>query len=148
MLIGGAGISRADISTDWRKSGSFVEGEPQGNWRRNSNSRDVVASSTSFSRPGLWRACSQATISFFFFSYTKIQTFRTQLQKNSPTFCQIERDKTRAMKFEWALMHFLSEVFVADAVVIAQAPYFARVDATPFLRNRTCYSTNYLKCVS
>ena len=36
----------------------------QGNWRRNSNSRDVVTSSPSFSRPTArvpWRACSQAT---------------------------------------------------------------------------------------
>ena len=29
---------------DWRKSDSSVDGEPQGNWRRNSNSGDVVAS--------------------------------------------------------------------------------------------------------
>ena len=38
-----------------------VDGEPQGNWRRNSNSRNVVASSLSFSRPAArapWRACS------------------------------------------------------------------------------------------
>ena len=34
---------------DWRKSDSPVDGEPQGNWCRNSNSRDVVASSPSFS---------------------------------------------------------------------------------------------------
>ena len=37
-----------------------VDGEPQGNWRRNSNSRNVVASSLSFSRPAArapWRAC-------------------------------------------------------------------------------------------
>ena len=39
------------LRTDWRKSDSSVDGEPQGNWRRNSNSRDVVASSPSFSRP-------------------------------------------------------------------------------------------------
>ena len=36
---------------DWRKSDSSVDREPQGNWRWNSNSRDVVASSPSFSRP-------------------------------------------------------------------------------------------------
>ena len=37
---------------------------PQGNWRRNSNSRDVIASSPSLSRPDARaprRACSQAT---------------------------------------------------------------------------------------
>ena len=36
---------------DWRKSDSSVDGKPQGNWRWNSNSRDVVASFPSFSRP-------------------------------------------------------------------------------------------------
>ena len=33
------------LRADWRKSDSSVDGEPQGNWRWNSNSRDVVASS-------------------------------------------------------------------------------------------------------
>ena len=47
----------------WRKSDSSVDGKPQGNWRRNSNSRDVVVSSPCFSRPAARaprRACSQA----------------------------------------------------------------------------------------
>ena len=35
------------------KSDTSVRGEPQGNWRWNSNSRDGVASSPSFSRPAL-----------------------------------------------------------------------------------------------
>ena len=51
------------LHTDWRKSDSSVDGEPQGNWRRNSNSKDVVVSSTSFSRPAARahrRAYSQA----------------------------------------------------------------------------------------
>ena len=39
------------LRADWRKSDSSVDGEPQENWRWNSNSRDVVASSPSFSRP-------------------------------------------------------------------------------------------------
>ena len=39
------------LRADWQKSDSSVDGEPQLNWRRNSNSRDVVASSASFSRP-------------------------------------------------------------------------------------------------
>ena len=50
------------LHADWRKSDSSVDGEPQGNWRRNSNSGDVVASSPTFSRPAArapWRACSQ-----------------------------------------------------------------------------------------
>ena len=38
------------LRTDWRKSDSSFGGEPQGNWMRwDSNSRDVVASSPSFS---------------------------------------------------------------------------------------------------
>ena len=37
------------LCADWRESDSSVNGQPQGNWRRNSNSRDVVASSPSFS---------------------------------------------------------------------------------------------------
>ena len=48
---------------DWRKSDSSVDGEPQGNRRWNSNTRDVVASSPTFSRPTAStprRACSQA----------------------------------------------------------------------------------------
>ena len=51
------------LRADWRKSDSSVDGEPQGNWRWNSNSGDVVASSPSFSRPAARasrRACSQA----------------------------------------------------------------------------------------
>ena len=39
------------IRADWRKSDSSVDREPQGNWRWNSNSNDVVASSPSFLPP-------------------------------------------------------------------------------------------------
>ena len=56
------------LRADWWKFGSPVDGEPPGNWRRNSYSRDVVASSSSFSRPAAsapWRACSQATYAQF-----------------------------------------------------------------------------------
>ena len=67
MCIGGDDISNDVITpgtcfsmfvyirADWRKSDSPVDGEPQGNWRWNSNSRDVVASSPSFSRPAAER---------------------------------------------------------------------------------------------
>ena len=51
------------LRADWRKSDSSVDGEPQRNWTWNSNSRDVIASSPSFSRPaarGPWRSCSRA----------------------------------------------------------------------------------------
>ena len=56
------------LRADWRKFGSPVDGEPPGNWRRNSYSRDVVASSPFFSRPAdsaPWRACSQTTYAQF-----------------------------------------------------------------------------------
>ena len=52
------------LRADWRKSESSVDGEPQGDWRWNSNSRNVVASSPSFSPPPARaprRACSQAS---------------------------------------------------------------------------------------
>ena len=51
------------LHTDWWKSDHSVDREPQGNWRWNSNSRDVIASSPSFSHPATrvpWRACWQA----------------------------------------------------------------------------------------
>ena len=54
------------LLADWRKSDSSVDGESQGNWRLNSNFRDVVANSSSFSRPAARaprRACSQAMFS-------------------------------------------------------------------------------------
>ena len=39
------------LRADWRKFGSSVDGEPPGNWRRNSYSRNVAASSASFPAP-------------------------------------------------------------------------------------------------
>ena len=50
---------------DWRKRDSSVDGEPGEYWRWNSNSRDVVASSPTFSCPAARaprRPCSQATL--------------------------------------------------------------------------------------
>ena len=50
------------LCADWWKSDTLVNREPQGNWRWNLNSRDVVASSPSFSHPAIRvprRACSQ-----------------------------------------------------------------------------------------
>ena len=51
------------LRTDWWNSDSFVEGEPQGNCKWNSNSGNIVASSPFFCRPAarvFQRACSQA----------------------------------------------------------------------------------------
>ena len=74
MLIGGDDISN-DVITLGTCFSMFVyigagfcfaltvDGVPQGNWRWNSNSRDVVASSPSFSRPATRsprKVCSQA----------------------------------------------------------------------------------------
>ena len=53
------------LHTDWQKSDSSVDGYPQANWRWNSNSRDVVASSLSFSLPtarASQRACSETSL--------------------------------------------------------------------------------------
>ena len=55
------------LRADWRKSESSVDGEPQGNWRLNLNSRDLVASSLSFSKKAPQRTCSQADIIASFF---------------------------------------------------------------------------------
>ena len=53
------------LHADWRKSDSSVDREPKGNWRWKSNSKDVIASSHSFSNPAARaprRACTQATV--------------------------------------------------------------------------------------
>ena len=66
MLIGGDDISimmSLTLAHDWWKFDSSVNGQLQGNWRWNSNSSNIVASSPSFSRPAARaprRACSQA----------------------------------------------------------------------------------------
>ena len=47
------------LCTDWWTYDSWADEEPQGNWRWNSNSRDVVASFPSFTHPAArtpWRA--------------------------------------------------------------------------------------------
>ena len=52
------------LCTDWWKSDSSVDGEPQGNWRWNSNPRHVVVSCPSYSYPTARaprRACWQAS---------------------------------------------------------------------------------------
>ena len=67
-----------------------------------------------------WRAW---TTTLFCFFWTLIQSFRIHLQTNSPTFWRVERDGINAMKFEPARTHFLTDVFVAVAVIVAEAPY-------------------------
>ena len=52
------------LCADWRESDSSVNGQP-GNWRRNSNSRDVVASSPSFSQPAARAGLSHSNLITF-----------------------------------------------------------------------------------
>ena len=69
------------LHTDWPKlTALFVDGEPQGHWRWNSNSRDMTAGFLSFfasppDRPG--RACSQAT-------YANVQCLNKQTVLDHP----------------------------------------------------------------
>ena len=60
------------------------------------------------------------TPAFVFFSWTLIQSFRIQLKKKKDNIWRIERDGVSAGKFKAARTHFLSDVFVAIAVVVAQ----------------------------
>ena len=48
-----------------------------------------------------------------------MQSFRIQLQKKFANIWRIKRDGISAIKFEAAQIHFLSDVFVAVAVVFA-----------------------------
>ena len=56
---------------------------------------------------------------FFFFSWTLMQSFRFQLQKNFGNIRRIKRDGISAIKFVAAQIQFLSDVFVAVAIVVA-----------------------------
>ena len=56
-----------------------------------------------------------------FFSWTLIQSFRIQLQKQIYNNSRIEWDGMSAIKFEATRIHFLSDVFVAVAVAVAVA---------------------------
>ena len=49
-----------------------------------------------------------------------MQSFRIQLQKNFSNIRRIKRDGISAIKFEAMQIHFLSDVFVAVAVVVAK----------------------------
>ena len=58
------------------------------------------------------------------FSFPEVQqSFRIQLHKNANIW-QIEWDGMSAIKFDAVQVHFLSEVSVAIAVVVAEAPYY------------------------
>ena len=60
------------------------------------------------------RGREQKTTTFFFFSWTLMQSCRIQLQKELANIWRIS-----AIEFEAAQIHFLSDVFVAVAVVVA-----------------------------
>ena len=59
------------------------------------------------------------TTTFFFFSRTLIQSLRIQLRKKIANIWRTERDGISAIKLEGALLHFLSDVFLAVVVVVA-----------------------------
>ena len=59
------------------------------------------------------------TTPFVFFSSTSIQSFRIQLQKKLSTFDELNEMELSAIKLEAARLHFLSDVSVAVAVVVA-----------------------------
>ena len=58
------------------------------------------------------------TITLFFFFWTLIQSYRIQLQKNSPTFDEQNEMEYLRFKFEAARTHFLTDVFIGVAVAI------------------------------
>ena len=76
------------------------------------------------------------TTAFFFFSWTSIQPFsKIQLQINLPIFARIERVIISAGRFEAGRIHFLSDAFVAVAVVVKllEAPSsFPTVEPGPY----------------
>ena len=54
------------------------------------------------------------------FSFPELrQSFRIQLQKKLPAFDELKGYEISAMKFEAAPFQFLSDVFLAVAVVVA-----------------------------
>ena len=61
--------------------------------------------------------------SFFFFSWTSIQSFRIELQKKIANILRIKWDEIIAIKFEAERLDFLSDVAVA--VVVVWASYCA-----------------------
>ena len=67
------------------------------------------------------RGLEHKTTIFLCFSWTLIQSFRIQLQRNLPTFEELNvRDGISAIKFHAARINiFLRDVFVAVAVVVA-----------------------------
>ena len=60
--------------------------------------------------------------SFFFFSWTSIQSFRIQLQKKIANILRIKWEQIIAIKFEAERLDFLSDVAVA--VVVVWASYY------------------------
>ena len=61
----------------------------------------------------------QKTTTFFFFSWTLMQSFRIQLEKKFANIWQIKRDGISVIKFEAEQIHFLSDIFVVVAVIVA-----------------------------
>ena len=79
-----------------------------------------------------WGGRELKTTTFFIFSWTSIESFRIQLQKKKYNIWWIERDRIGAKTFEAARLHFLSDVFVAVAVVVVWAPYASLSSTSQF----------------
>ena len=56
---------------------------------------------------------------FFYFLFLLMQSLRIQLQKKIADIWRIKRDGISLIKFEAEQIHFLSDVFVSIAVVVA-----------------------------
>ena len=80
------------------------------------------------------------TMTFFFFSWTSIQSLRIQVHRKIANIWRIERNGISAIKFEAARLHFLSDVFAAAAVVVAKVPIKRSLISTDFLpQNCRCF---------
>ena len=82
------------------------------------------------------RGREHTTTTFFSFSWTLI-VLQNSTAKKVAHIWQIKRDGISAIKFEAARIHFLTDVFVAVAVIFAQASYWqpwvpgGRVEGSP-----------------
>ena len=78
-----------------------------------------------------WGRRELKTTTFFIFSGTSIESFRIQLQKKKYIW-RIERDTIGAKTSEVARLYFLSDVFVAVAVVVVWAPHASLSSTSQF----------------
>ena len=79
------------------------------------------------------RGREHTTTIFFLFSWTLVESCRIQLQKKMANIWRIKRDGISVIKFSATPIHFLSDVFVAVAVLVAYSSLlFYRGNVTPY----------------